>query len=147
MLCIVIGCQDMNTAANRKHADRIRALDNLWKEAAARRDLEGMMAIYADDAQELLPDLPPIVGHDSIRAFYRRLIEELPRFKHDFEPQEITVATSGDLAIVHGTYRFTADTLYPSHVQGGQFVGVWVNRNQDWRLKINISNSDSSTNP
>ena len=90
----------------------------------------------------MLPDLPPIVGRAAIREFYRGIIEELPRFAHEFEASEIIVAQSGDLAVVRGSYRFTADTLSPAEVQVGKFVGVWCRRDGDWRLLMNISNSD-----
>ncbi len=132
----------MNSTSTEQHAATIRALDEMWKAAAAQRDLDGMMAIYAPDAQELLSDMVPIVGIDAIREFYRGLIEELPRFAHEFEADEIIVAQSGDLAVVRGSYQFTADTLSPAEVQVGKFVGVWCRRDGDWRLLMNISNSD-----
>jgi uncharacterized protein (TIGR02246 family) len=135
----------MESGDTSRHAARIRALDDSWLAAAARRDLDGMMAIYAPDAQELLPDSPPILGRDSIRAFYRRLMEQLPRFAHHFEPPEITVARSGDLAVVRGSYRFTPDTLYPHQVAAGKLVGVWCHRDGDWRLQLNVSNGDQPT--
>lgn len=122
-------------------AARIRALDEAWLDAAARRDLSAMMANYAVNAQELLPDMPAIVGRDSIRAFYESVIEQLPRFTHDFAPEDITVASSGDLAVVRGTYRFTPDTLKPQEVQEGKYVGVWRYDDGEWRLFINISNT------
>lgn len=56
-----------------------RALDEAWAAAAARRDLDGMMAIYAQDAQELLPASPTIVGRDAICQFYAGLLERFPR--------------------------------------------------------------------
>lgn len=121
---------------------RIRHLDETWAAAAARRDLDAMMAIYATDAQELLPGSPPIVGHEAIRHFYRDLFEQLPRLAHHFEPEAITVAQSRDLAVVRGHYRFTPDTLHPEQVQVGKFVGVWGRQRGEWRLLINISNSD-----
>ena len=139
---LVSACGPMNSTSPEQHAARIRALDETWKAAAAERDLDGMMAIYAPDAQELLPDLPPIVGRDAIREFYRGIIEELPRFAHEFEASEIVVAESGDLAVVRGWYRFTADTLRPAEVQIGKLVGVWRRRDGEWRLQVNISNSD-----
>lgn len=126
----------------RRHVARIRALDAQWLEAAARRDLDGMMAIYAPDARELLPDLPPVIGTAAIRAFYATLMSRLPRFAHHFEAHEITVGEAGDLAVVHGTYRFTADTRRPAQTQTGKFVGVWRHLEGDWRLAINISNAD-----
>lgn len=130
----------MDTATE-AHAARIRALDQQWLEAAARRDLDGMMAIYAPDARELLPGLPPLIG-TSIRAFYGNLMEQLPRFAHQFDAQEITVSAAGDLAVVQGRYRFTPDTQLPRQVYAGKFVGVWRRLGGDWRLAINISNSD-----
>jgi uncharacterized protein (TIGR02246 family) len=132
----------MNSTSPEQHAAHIRALDETWKTAAAQRDLDGMMAIYAPDAQELLSDMPPLVGHDAIREFYRGVIEELPRFAHQFEAHEVIVAESGDLAVVRGSYRFTADILCSDEVQIGKFVGVWRRRDGDWRLQMNISNSD-----
>lgn len=125
-----------------RHADRIRELDDAWSDAARRRDLEGMMAIYSPDAQELLPGQPALVGRDAIREFYRRLLEERPRFSQSFDMQEVTIAESADLAIVRGSYRFTADELKPDEVQIGKFVSVWVFYSGDWRLEINISNTD-----
>ena len=101
-----------------------------------------MMAIYAADAQELLPHMPPIVGRDAIREFYRGVIKELPRFAHQFDATAVIVAKSGDLAVVPGSYRFTADTLRPAAVQLGKFVGVWRRRDEDWRPQRNISNTD-----
>ena len=139
---LVSGCGPVNSTSPEQHAAHIRALDEAWKTAAAQRDLDGMMAIYAPDAQELLPDLPAIVGRGAIREFYRGIIEELPRFAHEFKASEIVVAESGDLAVVRGTYRFTADTLRPAEVQIGKFVGVWRRRDGDWQLQMNISNSD-----
>lgn len=126
------------------HVARIWALDDAWKRAAARHDLDGMMAIYAPGAQELLPGLPPIQGRDAIREFYRGLLERFPHFTHEFEAEEIVVARSGDLAVVRGAYRFTADRRQPDETQSGKFVGVWRYRDGDWRLQVNISNGNGS---
>ncbi|HEV8508949.1 MAG TPA: SgcJ/EcaC family oxidoreductase [Gemmatimonadales bacterium] len=125
-----------------RHVDRIRELDDSWLDAARRRDLDGMMAIYTPDAQELLPGQPALVGRDAIREHYRRLLEELPRCSYSFDLQEVTIAESADLAIVRGSYRFMADELKLDEVQIGKFVAVWVFYSGDWRLEINISNSD-----
>ncbi len=142
LLTLAIGCGPMNPPGRDQHIEQLRLLDEAWKAAAAQRDLEGMMAIYAPDAQELLPDMLPIVGRDAIREFYRGLIEAFPRFAHQFDANEFIVAESGDLAVVRGSYRFTADTRRPAEVQSGKFVGIWRRRDENWRLQMNISNSD-----
>ncbi len=101
------------------------------------------MSIYAADAQELLPGVPAIEGRERTRDFYQSLFEQLPRMAHRFEPEAIIVAGSGDLAVVRGWYRFTGDTLRPEDVQVGKFVGVWRRDGGEWRLMMNISNSDT----
>ena len=99
-----------------------------------------MMAIYAPDAQELLPGLAALAGQQAIRDFYRQLIKQLPQFRHQFDADEVVVAASGDLAVVRGRYRFTVDARHPDVTEAGKFVGVWRFREGDWRLQINISN-------
>jgi uncharacterized protein (TIGR02246 family) len=132
----------MDQATATRHADRIRELDESWMEAARRRDLDAMMTIYALEAYELLPGQPALVGRDAIREFYGQLLVDLPRFNHEFTMDEVTIAESADLAVVRGSYRFTFDVTKPGEVEVGKFVGVWVYFSGDWRLQINISNSD-----
>lgn len=98
------GCQRMDSEKMDENIARIEALDDQWKEAAARR--------------------------------------EFPRFSHEFDADEIIVARSGDLAVARGRYRFTPDTLIAAGSQSGKYVGVWRYVDGDWRLQINISNSD-----
>jgi len=71
-----------------KTAARIRTLDEEWSAAAARRDLDGMMVIYATDAGELLPGMPAVVVREAIRDFHRKLIGRLPDFAHEFAPAD-----------------------------------------------------------
>jgi uncharacterized protein (TIGR02246 family) len=132
----------MNAHDRASHEARIRALDASWLAAAANRNLDGMLAIYAPDAQELLPSLLPIVGREAIRTFYAGIQVEYPRHAYQFEQTEIWIAESGDLAVARGTYRFTPDTEHPDSAQTGKFVGVWRRADGDWRLALNISNED-----
>jgi uncharacterized protein (TIGR02246 family) len=125
-----------------RHVERIRELDDSWVAAVRRRDLEGMMTIYASDAQELLPGLPVLIGRDVVRDFYRRQLETLPRFDHAFAIEEAMIAESGDIAVVRGSYRFTFDEDIPEEFDVGKFVRVWVYVSGDWRLQVTISNSD-----
>jgi uncharacterized protein (TIGR02246 family) len=134
----------MDQLAASRHADRIRELDESWMAAARTHDLDGMMAIYTPEAQELLPGQPPLVGRDAIREFYRQLLEDFPRFAHAFTMEEVMIAESADLAVVRGTYRFTFDDNQPDRLDVGKFVAVWVFSSGDWRLQINISNSDAA---
>ena len=133
----------MDQLAAGRHVERIRALDDAWLDAARRPDLDGMLAIYAPDATELLPGHAALVGRDAIREFYRGLLARYPRLDPAFSMDEVTIAESGDLAVVRGGYRFTMDRSAPDTVAVGKFVGVWIFTGGDWRLMINISNPDA----
>jgi uncharacterized protein (TIGR02246 family) len=128
-----------------RQAERIRELEESWLAAARRRDVDGMLAIYAPDPYELWPGQPALSGRAAIGDFYRQLLEDYPRFQQTFVMDEVTIAESGDLAVVRGTYRFTPDETQPDEIEIGKFVAVWVFLAGDWRLQTNISNSDSPT--
>lgn len=142
-LLLLPGCTAMPETEHQQRLDALQARDRAWKAAAAERDLDGMMAIYAPDAREMLPGMPAVEGREAIRDFYAGLIEQFPRFAHHFEADDIILSDSGDLAVVRGRFRFTADTRKPDEVQAGKFVGVWEYDGERWWLKINISNSDA----
>lgn len=125
-----------------EHKRRILVLDKAWKSAASDYNLDGMMAIYSEDAREILPGMPVLQGIKDIREFYRGLIKNNPRFSNEFDAQEIIISESGDLAVIRGNFKFMADKELPDEIQTGKYVGVWKNEDGDWRLKINISNSD-----
>jgi uncharacterized protein (TIGR02246 family) len=137
----------MDQISATRHADRIRELNESWLAAARRRDLDGMMAIYTPEAQELMPGQPAFVDREAIREQYRQLIETSPHFHHTFALDEVTIAVSGDLAVVRGSYRFLFDEHAPERVDVGKLVSVWVYLAGDWRLQLIISNSDTPPEP
>jgi uncharacterized protein (TIGR02246 family) len=137
----------MDQVTATRHADRIRELNESWLAAARRRDLDGMMAMYAPDAQELMPAQPAVVGREAIRELYRQLITKSPRFGHAVSMDEVTIAESGDLAVVRGSYRFTYDENNPEVVDIGKLVSIWVYLLGDWKLELIIANSDIPPEP
>src|ERR1041384_375083 len=78
-----------------------------------------------------------------MREFYRGLLARYPRLDPSFSMDEVTIAESGDLAVVRGSYRVTMDRSQPDTVAVGKCVGVWIFTGGDWRLMINISNRDA----
>jgi uncharacterized protein (TIGR02246 family) len=147
LLVALAACRAALTVDPTVEANRIRALEDQWRNAAARRDFAGMAAIYAPDAREMLPGMPAIVGRDSIAAFFRALYAQHPRFVHRFVPDTIDVAAAGDLAVARGSYRFTPDSLAPEVYDAGKFVGVWTRERGAWLVALDISNSDRPAVP
>lgn len=51
--------------------------ESYWR-AEMRRDLQGILEHYAEDAELLVPQLGSLVGHDAIRKFYEPSIAHYP---------------------------------------------------------------------
>src|SRR6516225_6821765 len=54
--------------------EAIRALDEQWSATAAKNDLAGTVAFYADDAVLLPPNAPIATDHKSIRESWAALL-------------------------------------------------------------------------
>jgi hypothetical protein len=55
----------------RGEADAIRRLSTEWLAAEVSKDVEGAVAMYADDAVELPSNTPMVVGKEAIRTWYK----------------------------------------------------------------------------
>src|SRR5437773_914989 len=80
----------------------IQALDEQWSATAARNDLEGAVAFYAEDAVLLPPNAPIATDRKSIREFWAGLLG--PNTALSWKVSKVEVAKSGELGYLHGTY-------------------------------------------
>jgi len=84
----------------------IRRLVSRWSAALEAKDLDGIVADYADDAV-LFDAIPPykVVGKDAIRQAWANC---LPCFPEQFksEHRDIVVHVTGDTAIMHCLHHF-----------------------------------------
>ena len=90
------------------------------------RDMEALVAHYADDAYFTAPGAPPASGATEIRKSYATGLTD-PNFDISFAADKIDVAASGDLAYARGrfTEKFTdPKTSQPVSVEGS-FVTVY----------------------
>ena len=124
--------------ASAADADRaIRAGVARWVELIKARDSDGIADLYAADAVAMPPNQPIVSGRDAIREFWRATVQ-IPELSLTFEPQQIDVSSSGDLAIDRGTYRLNGHELDES----GKYIEVWRKVGDDWKVAANIYNSD-----
>src|SRR4030095_3242779 len=129
--------------AEASHDERaIRAIDATWSAALERKDLDGVMAVYADDALFLPPGAPLIEGKAGIRErFARRLA--LPAFAASFSPTRIVVAQAGDLAGEHGTSRSTVEGAQGPVTRTGKHLVTWRKRDGTWQVTAESLNYDT----
>ncbi|MCA9130805.1 MAG: nuclear transport factor 2 family protein [Planctomycetales bacterium] len=85
---------------------KIRQVISRWSRALEAKDLDGIVADYADDAV-LFDAIPPykVVGKAAIREVWANC---LPYFPEQFksEHRDIVIHVSGDTAIMYGVHHF-----------------------------------------
>jgi len=92
------------TGAGTQAADEraIRELDGQWSKAAAASDLDSTVSYYRDDATLLPPNAAVVVGKPAIRALWASML--VPGSSISWQPNQVMVSRSGDLAYLTGTY-------------------------------------------
>ena len=96
-------------------------------------DLEGVLALYADDAVLLPPNEPLVSGRAAIRARYTRVFGTT-RMEVRFEPD--VVRMDGSLAYLRGHTigkRVSVDGSKTEDL-GNKFLMVFTRNRADWRI-------------
>jgi ketosteroid isomerase-like protein len=65
-----------------------------------------------------------------------------PGFSLTFDPEQIVVSSSGDMALDRGTYKFAIAPNGSVQADTGKYVVVWRKIGNDWRAAADIFNSD-----
>ena len=141
---VVAGCKRSRATDVAAEAARIKALEEQSVQDLAARRMDAVTALYARDARMLRANGPTVHGRDSIAVVFRELAAALPNFRHEFRTDSVAVAAAGDLAVVTGVYRFTPDTVHPTAVDIGKYLSVWEREDGDWRIALDMTNSDGS---
>jgi ketosteroid isomerase-like protein len=141
---VITSCVPSATADNRaSDASALRALDEQWSATAARNDLAGTVAFYADDAVLLPPNAPIATDQKSIRDSWAALLG--PNTAVSWKVSKVEVAKSGDLGYLYGTY-----TLSINDPNGGppvrdtcKLVEIWRKQaDGKWKCIVDTYNSD-----
>jgi ketosteroid isomerase-like protein len=116
-----------------------------WAKAAESRDVERILAYWADDAVVLMPDRAAIVGKDALRAMVQRDMKD-PRFTITWEPERASIAQAGDMGylIEHNRVTFP-DGSGKVRTAYGKVVSVWKkDASGNWKCVADISNNNQT---
>ena len=106
--------------------------------AYATGDADALAAIFVEDAWQMPPNLPAVVGRTAIRDFWRGAFG-WGQWQFTFETQ--TVSVSGPMAVERGKYvlRFIAGASAPpgmsSFEDRGNYLVHWrLDGDKQWRI-------------
>lgn len=106
--------------------------------AYATGDVDALASIVAEDAWQMPPNLPAVVGRSAIRDFWR---VAFGRGRWDFSFETQSVSVSGSMAVERGRYalRFTAGPGAPPGMRSfedrGKYVVHWRKESDEqWRI-------------
>ena len=137
-LLIVAAC---NQAAAPVDPSVITARSEAWEEALNAKDVDGVAALYTDDARLMPPNAEMSIGQDGVRAAFGGMIDA--GLSADLTSAEASV--SGDIAYNLGNYKLMAGE---DVVDVGKYMEIW-HRGSDgeWRIANDIWNSDKPPVP
>lgn len=114
-------------------AERLLEHDAAWSTLSqAGRDIEGILAFWADDGVVYSPGMPPVVGKDALRAYVTASLA-LPGFRIEWSAERAVLSDDGSLGYTTGTNAVTMDGDDGQPVtQRGRFLAVWRRTGDTW---------------
>lgn len=117
------------------NSDEIVVLESKWSGMFAAKDLDGVMALMAENSVLIMPGTPPIVGTEGIRRATKAMLatDDTVSWESDFA----FIAPSGDMAYDYGT----ATTKSPDgSIIEGHYLVVWVKESNGWKVAADMFN-------
>ena len=117
-----------------KHEDEIRDVLIQWAQAIISRDLEGLMALYADDVI-YFDSKPPFQtnGKEAVRAIWH---DNFPYFPTECSLglRDFTVFGEGDVAFAHCLLHFGGDKNSPASQTWVRATSGYRRLNGRWQI-------------
>ncbi|QKG72721.1 SgcJ/EcaC family oxidoreductase [Erythrobacter mangrovi] len=112
-----------------------------WLDLIKAKDAAAIAQMYAEDGAFMPPNAPIGKGRAAIEQNWAAMMGA-PGFDLTFAPEQIIVASSGDMALDRGTYRLVVAPEGTEQIDTGKYVVVWRKVDGDWKAAADIINSD-----
>jgi uncharacterized protein (TIGR02246 family) len=131
-----------------KHPAEIQAIrDNevRWSHEFEAKDLEKVLAHYADDAVMMAPGFPAFTGKEAIRSALQAMLADAA-MSLKFQTSRIEIGDSGDMASSWGSYTatMTDPATKKSVTSGGSYVTVYRKQGGQWKAVFDIASAGPS---
>jgi ketosteroid isomerase-like protein len=118
------------------------SLGQAFNAAVAAKDTNAIVAMYADDASMLPPNMPRADGRDAIHKGWVGFMST-PGVQLTAKAGPPLIAQAGDMAVVVGTYDFKAMGPKKKPLSDvGKFVTMYKLVNGQWKMQVDTWNSD-----
>ena len=148
---LTLGCAPQpQSAPDTRVADEaaIREADMTWSKTAEAKQLDAMLAYYADDAMVLAPNEPIASGKDAVSKMITGMFA-LPGFSVSWQLAKVEVARSGDIGYSQGTYHMgMSDPKGNPMTDRGKYMTVWRKQaDGTWKVIVDMINTDMPASP
>ena len=142
---ILIGCTRSPKVDTLAEANVIRNLEDQWTVALQKSDADKIISFFTTEAVSMKPNIPIIIGPQAIRKERESSFTDTTLLYKTYSSKIdiIEVSASGDLAYVRGTDRMTMKTPNGLVDDIGKWVDIWKKINGEWKVVVNIWNSDN----
>lgn len=142
MMVVVVACappapqESAEVAVKAQASPELAAVADAWAQNLNAGDIDGLVALYAEDARILPPNAEMAQGHDAVRAIFGGMIDA--GLTGSLATIETMVAA--DIGYRIGTYTLTAPD--GSQADQGKYLEIWREINGEWKISVDTFNSD-----
>jgi len=139
---LLFGCEQPEAVDREAEGEKIMAASREW---AKSEKAEDYLKFWTEDALVMSPGQPTYRGHGEISEMLRES-ESIPGFQVDWEPQEVYVSESGDLAYLIEKSAFSMDDSTGNKLtEYHKAVTIWKKQEDgSWKCVVDIMNPDPS---
>lgn len=142
MMVVVVACappaaqESPDVAVKAQESPDHVAKAAVWEQNFNAGDIDGIVALYTEDARLLPPDAEMSQGLDAVRATFGGLIDA--GLTGTLNTTEAMVA--GDIGYRFGTFSLQAPD--GSEAYRGKYMEIWRQVGGEWKISADIWNSD-----
>ena len=142
LFIVFTGCSE-NKIDTKMEGEKLMQISRDWSKSAATDSIEKTLSYWADDAVVMSPGQPAIKGKTAIRGMVENA-SKIPGFKISWEPLNVFVSKSGDLAYMIEQNQITVnDSLGNPVTEFNKSVTIWRKEaDGSWKNIVDTWNAD-----
>jgi uncharacterized protein (TIGR02246 family) len=115
-----------------------------WLQLVKAKDAASIAELYTEDGAVMPPNAPIAKRRAAIQQTWAAMMKT-PGFNLKFNPEQIVLSSSGDMALDRGTYQLMIAPSGRAQNDTGKYVVVWRKIGNEWKAAADIFNSDGPT--